>query len=166
MVGVGGGVVVCAVGVDAGEGVSGKWVITKMNGHMAYAYVWTNEKSETTFTHMGPRSGLSETVAAGGNAGGAVSGFGGNRGSKWFSMIARDINISLHVCVKCLRKTLRTETAGLKICAQNKIVTRGNIEVLSQITWWVTERYVGSGVCHLCCCAMVPRVMKPGAGVR
>ena len=39
LVGVGGGVVVCAVGVDAGEGVSGKWVITKMNGHMAHAYV-------------------------------------------------------------------------------------------------------------------------------
>ena len=30
---------VVAVGADAGERVSGKWVITKINGHMAYAYV-------------------------------------------------------------------------------------------------------------------------------
>ena len=73
---------VCGVVAGAGERVSGTWGVKKINGHMTYADVWTNEKIKTKFTQNGPRRGRSETVAAGRSTRGPVNGRGGNRRSK------------------------------------------------------------------------------------
>ena len=72
--GVGGGVVVCAFGSDAGEGVSGKAGVRKTIGHATYANVEAGKLIKTKFTQVDPRRGPRGKAAAGKEAVGAADG--------------------------------------------------------------------------------------------
>ena len=74
--GVGGNVVLCAVGVAAGEGVSGASGIIKNYGHVSFVNVCTKENLKVKFTRVGPRRDPSENIAAGGRAEGTATSFG------------------------------------------------------------------------------------------